>query len=69
MEKQQQSELLTNIGETEHHIVQSVSPLTAVAHLKHLVESAPAINQNVAISYPPSSIPAMASSMWKPNHR
>jgi antirestriction protein ArdC len=39
------------IGETEHHIVQSVSPLTAVAHLKHLVESAPAINQNVAISY------------------
>jgi hypothetical protein len=39
------------IGETELHIVQSVSPLTAVAHLKHLVEGAPALNQNFAIAY------------------
>lgn len=39
------------IGETQHHLVQSISSRTAVAHLKQLVENAPEINRNVVISY------------------
>lgn len=39
------------IGETRHHLVQSISSRTAVAHLKQLVENPPDINRNVVISY------------------
>lgn len=39
------------IGETQHHLVQSISSRTAVAHLKQLVENPPEINRNVVISY------------------
>jgi antirestriction protein ArdC len=39
------------IGETQHHLVQSISSRTAVAHLKQLVENPPDINRNVVISY------------------
>jgi hypothetical protein len=39
------------IGETQHHLVQTISSRTAVAHLKQLVENPPDINRNVVISY------------------
>ena len=39
------------IGETAQHIVQRLSPQTAVAHMKHLFEHVPAVGDNVAIAY------------------
>jgi hypothetical protein len=39
------------IGETKHHLVQSVSSRTAIAHLKQLLENAPEMNRTVFISY------------------
>ena len=39
------------IGETAHHVVQRLSPQTAVAHMKHLLEHLPDSGANVSISY------------------
>jgi hypothetical protein len=39
------------IGETAHHVVQRLSPLTAVAHMKHLLEHLPHAGDNVTIAY------------------
>ena len=39
------------IGETAHHVVQRLSPRTAVAHMKHLLEQLPHAGDNVAIAY------------------
>ncbi len=39
------------IGETEHHLIQSLSGQTAVAHLKQLLTDSPNLNDNVVISY------------------
>ena len=39
------------IGETELHVVQRLSPQSAVAHMKHLLESAPNVGENVGIAY------------------
>jgi antirestriction protein ArdC len=39
------------IGETAHHVVQRLSPRTAVAHMKHLLEHPPQAGDNVAIAY------------------
>src|SRR6202167_579094 len=39
------------IGETAHHVVQRLSPRTAVAHMKHLLAHLPQAGDNVAIAY------------------
>ena len=39
------------IGETELHVVQRLSPQTAIAHLKHLLQSVPRVGDNVGIGY------------------
>jgi hypothetical protein len=39
------------IGETAHHVVQRLSPRTAVAHMKRLLEHLPHADDNVAIAY------------------
>ena len=39
------------IGETAHHVVQRLSPQTAVAHMKHLLEHLPDSGAKVAIAY------------------
>jgi antirestriction protein ArdC len=39
------------IGETAHHVVQRLSPRTAVAHIKHLLDHPPQAGDNVAIAY------------------
>ncbi|HUI78234.1 MAG TPA: hypothetical protein VLY24_09965, partial [Bryobacteraceae bacterium] len=39
------------IGETAHHVVQRLSPRTAVAHMKHLLEQLPQAGDNVAVAY------------------
>jgi len=39
------------IGETELHVVQRLSPQTAIAHLKHLLQSVPSVGENVGIGY------------------
>jgi antirestriction protein ArdC len=39
------------IGETELHIVQRLSPQSAVAHMKHILESALNVGENVGIAY------------------
>jgi antirestriction protein ArdC len=39
------------IGETDLHVVQRLSPQSAVAHMKHLLDSAPKIGDNVGIGY------------------
>jgi hypothetical protein len=40
------------IGETAHHVVQLLSPKTAVAHMKHQLEHLPrAGDNNVAIAH------------------
>jgi antirestriction protein ArdC len=39
------------IGETTHHVVQRLSPQTAVAHMKHLLDHVPRAGDSVAIAY------------------
>jgi antirestriction protein ArdC len=39
------------IGETDRHLVQRLSDRSAVAHMKHLIDTLPEIGQEVAISY------------------
>jgi antirestriction protein ArdC len=39
------------IGETELHVVQRLSPQSAVAHMKHLLESVPHVGDRVGIGY------------------
>jgi antirestriction protein ArdC len=39
------------IGETAHHVVQLLSPKTAVAHMKHHLEHIPLAGENTAIAY------------------
>ncbi len=39
------------IGETELHVVQKLSPRSAVAHMKQLLEPAPKIGESVGIGY------------------
>lgn len=39
------------IGETELHLVQRISPQSAVAHMKPLLESMPHVGENVGIGY------------------
>jgi len=39
------------IGETELHVLQRLSPQSAVAHMKNLLDSAPKIGENVGIGY------------------
>jgi antirestriction protein ArdC len=39
------------IGETAHHVVQLLSPKTAVAHMKHHLEHIPLAGENIAIAY------------------
>jgi hypothetical protein len=39
------------IGETDLHVVQRLSPQSAVAHMKHLLDSSPKIGDNVGIGY------------------
>lgn len=39
------------IGETALHIVQRLSPQSAVAHMKHLLQSVPEVGEDVGISY------------------
>ena len=39
------------IGETDHHVVQRLSPHSAVAHMKHLLEPTPRVGDNVGIGY------------------
>lgn len=39
------------IGETEHHLIQSLSGQTAVAHLKQLLADSPNLDDNVVIAY------------------
>jgi hypothetical protein len=48
------------IGETAHHIVQRLSPRTAVAHMKNLLEQLPRTGDNVAIMYSSNHAP-----MWE----
>jgi hypothetical protein len=39
------------IGETDHHVVQRLSPRSAVAHMKQLLEALPSKGENVSIAY------------------
>jgi antirestriction protein ArdC len=39
------------IGETDRHLIQQLSDRSAVAHMKHLLDSVPGVGQEVAISY------------------
>jgi hypothetical protein len=39
------------IGETDLHVVQRLSPQSAVAHMKHLLDSAAKTGDNVGIGY------------------
>ena len=39
------------IGETELHVVQRLSPQSAIAHMKHFLEPMPKIGDNVGIAY------------------
>jgi antirestriction protein ArdC len=39
------------IGETDLHVVQRLSPHSAVAHMKHLLEPTPRVGDNVGIGY------------------
>ena len=39
------------IGETAHHVIQRLSPRTAVAHMKHLLERLPQAGDNIEIAY------------------
>ena len=39
------------IGETDLHVVQRLSPVSAVAHMKHLLEPQPGVGENVIVAY------------------
>ena len=39
------------IGETDLHVVQRLSPHSAVAHMKHLLQPMPRVGDNVGIGY------------------
>ncbi len=39
------------LGETDRHLIQRLSDRSAVAHMKHLLDTLPEIGQEVAISY------------------
>lgn len=39
------------IGETEHHVIQKVSPKSAVAHQKNLLPGTPSLAENALIAY------------------
>ena len=39
------------IGETDLHVVQRLSPNSAVAHMKHLLQPVPRVGDNVGIGY------------------
>ena len=39
------------IGETQHHIVQKLSPRSTVAHMKQLLDPIPGVGQNVVVHY------------------
>ena len=39
------------IGETELHVVQRLSPQSAIAHMKHLLDPIPKVGENVGIAY------------------
>ena len=39
------------IGETDMHVVQRLSPHSAVAHMKHLLQPTPRVGENVGIGY------------------
>jgi antirestriction protein ArdC len=39
------------IGETDLHVVQRLSPISAVAHMKHLLEPQPGVGENVVVAY------------------
>ena len=39
------------IGETDQHLVQRLSPQSAVAHMKHLIKPLPSIGESVTIAY------------------
>jgi antirestriction protein ArdC len=39
------------VGETDLHVVQRLSPGTAVAHMKHLLEPVPSVGENVVVAY------------------
>jgi hypothetical protein len=39
------------IGETDLHVVQRLSPHSAVAHMKHLLQPTPRVGDNVGIGY------------------
>ena len=39
------------IAETDQHLIQRLSPQTAIAHAKQLLDPAPQVGQNVAIAY------------------
>jgi hypothetical protein len=39
------------IAETDHHLVQKLSDHSAVAHMKHLLNPAPQVGENVVVAY------------------
>jgi antirestriction protein ArdC len=39
------------IGETDLHVVQRLSPVSAVAHMKHLLQPQPGVGENVVVAY------------------
>lgn len=39
------------IGETDLHVVQRLSPMSAVAHMKHVLEPQPGVGENVVVAY------------------
>ena len=39
------------IGDTDLHLVQRLSPVSAVAHMKHLLEPQPRLGENVVVAY------------------
>lgn len=39
------------IAETDQHLIQRLSPQTAIAHAKQLLDPTPQVGQNVAIAY------------------
>lgn len=39
------------LGETQHHVIQKLTPKSAVAHMKHLLGASPAAGENLIVSY------------------